>query len=141
VGGEVKIEVDAYPGREFRGTIHFLSPAATGQNRTFPAEIEIDNRSGELRPGMIVRVALTRRVYENAMVVPRDAILERDTGDVIFVLKDDLVELRKVATGPSEKGRIVVLEGLQPGETLVVSGHRNLVDGQKVRVVSGDKAP
>jgi membrane fusion protein (multidrug efflux system) len=90
---------------------------------------------------MIVRVSLTRRVYENAVVVPRDAVLERDTGDVIFVVKDDRVELRKVSTGPSEKGSILLLEGLSPGETLVVSGHRNLVDGQRVRVVSGEKAP
>jgi RND family efflux transporter MFP subunit len=141
VGGEAKIEVDAYPGREFTGRIHFLSPAATGQNRTFPAEMEIDNRSGELRPGMIVRVSLTRRVFESAVVVPRDAVLERDTGDVIFVLKDDRVELKKVVTGPSERGTIVLLEGLAPGEVLVVSGHRNLVDGQRVRAVSGEKAP
>jgi RND family efflux transporter MFP subunit len=140
-GGEAGIEVDAYPGREFTGRIHFLSPAATGQNRTFPGEIEIDNRGGDLRPGMIVRVSLTRRVFENAVVAPRDAVLERDTGDVVFVLKDDRVELRKVTTGPSERGRIVLLEGLAPGETLVVSGHRNLVDGQRVRAVGGEKAP
>jgi membrane fusion protein (multidrug efflux system) len=141
VGGDASLEIDAYPGRDFRGKIHFLGPAATGQNRTFPVEIEIGNPEGELRPGMIVRVSLTRRVYENAVVVPRDAVLERDTGDVIFVVKDDRVELRKVSTGPSEKGSILLLEGLSPGETLVVSGHRNLVDGQRVRVVSGEKAP
>jgi membrane fusion protein (multidrug efflux system) len=141
VGSEAALEVDAYPGREFAGRIHFLGLAATGQNRSFPVEIEIDNRKGELRPGMIVRISLTRRVYESAVVVPRDAVLERDSGDVIFALKDDRVELRKVTTGPSERGHIVLLDGLSPGETLVVAGHRNLVDGQKVRAVEGRKAP
>jgi membrane fusion protein (multidrug efflux system) len=140
VGGEASLEVDAYPGREFKGKIHFLSPAATGQNRTFPAEIEIDNRQGDLRPGMIVRVSLTRRVFESAVVVPRDAVLERDTGNVVFVMKDDRAELRKVETGPSERGRILLLEGVSPGEELIVSGHRNLVDGQKVRAVGGEEA-
>jgi membrane fusion protein (multidrug efflux system) len=135
IGGEAEIEVDAYPEREFRGTIHFLSPAATGANRTFPAELEIDNRSNELRPGMIVRVSLVRRVYQDAVVVPRDAVLERDTGHVLFVLSGDAAEMRRVKTGPSESGKIVVLEGLKPGETLIVSGHRNLVDGQRVRRV------
>lgn len=141
VGSEAGLEVDAYPGREFTGKIHFLSPAATGQNRTFPAEVEIDNRSGELRPGMIVRVSLTRRVFENAVVVPRDAVLERDTGDVVFVLEEGSARQRNVETGPSERGRIVVLKGLAPDEELIVSGHRNLVDGQKVRPVGGEKAP
>jgi len=138
VGGAVKLEVDAYPGREFTGRIHFLSPAATEQNRTFPAEIDIDNRKGELRPGMIARVSLVRRVFENAVVAPRDAVLERDTGNVIFVLKDERAQIREVEAGPSERGRIVILRGLSPGEVLIVSGHRNLVDGQRVRAVGGE---
>lgn len=141
LGAEAGVTVDAYPDREFQGRIHFLSPAATGQNRTFPAEIEIDNKAGDLRPGMIVRVVLTRRVFENAVVVPRDAVLERDTGNVVFVLEGDRVELRNVETGPSERGAIVLLEGLAAGEALVVRGHRNLVDGQRVRAVPGDKSP
>lgn len=135
VGAEARLDVDAYPDRQFTGRIHFLGPAATGQNRTFPAEIEVDNRKGELRPGMIVRICLVRRVFEGAAVVPRDAVLERDTGNVLFVLEGDRAELRQVKTGPSEAGRIVVLEGLTPGEALIVSGHRNLVHGQKVHVV------
>ena len=139
VGGEANLEVDAYPGREFTGKIHFLSPAATGQNRTFPAEIEIDNRQGDLHPGMIVRVSLTRRIFESAVVVARDAVLERDTGNVVFVMKDGRAELRKVETGPSERGRILLLEGASPGEDLIVSGHRNLVDGQRVRAVGGEE--
>jgi membrane fusion protein (multidrug efflux system) len=138
-GGEAKIEVDAYPDRAFEGKIHFLSPAATGANRTFPAEIEIDNSKEELRPGMIVRVFLVRRIFENAVVVPRDAVLERDSGTVLFVLADDRAKLRQVKTGPSESGRIVVLDGLEPGEVLIVSGHRNLVDGQRVRRVDVEK--
>lgn len=140
VGGAATLEIDAYPEESFRGRIHFLGPAATGQNRTFPAEIEVDNGSGELRPGMIVRVALVRRVFEDAVVVPRDAILERDTGTVAFVLEDGRAVQRPVRTGPSHEGKIVVTEGLALGESLIVTGHRNLVDGQRVRVVDRSKA-
>lgn len=137
VGSTAVLEVDAYPERPFEGTIHFLGPAASGLNRTFPAEIEVDNRDTLLRPGMIVRVSLVKRIFEEAVVVPRDAILERDTGNVAFVIDGDRAELRAVKTGPSEGGEIVVLQGLEPGEELIVTGHRNLVDGQRVRAVSG----
>jgi membrane fusion protein, multidrug efflux system len=136
VGGRAKLEIDAYPGRDFQGRIYFLGSAATEQNRSFPVEIEVDNRSGELRPGMIVRVALVRRVFDDAIVVPRDAVLERDQGNVVFVLDGERARQRAVTTGPSESGRIVILDGLAPGEVLIVSGHRNLVDGQHVRPVS-----
>lgn len=138
IGGEAQLECDAYPGRGFSGRIYFLGPAATEQNRSFPVEIEVDNRAGELRPGMIVRVSLVRRVFDDAIVVPRDAVLERDKGNVVFVLDGEKAEQREVRTGPSESGRIVVLDGLAPGEELIVSGHRNLVDGQRVRPVSAD---
>jgi membrane fusion protein (multidrug efflux system) len=136
VGTEAHVEVDAYRDRSFTGTMHFLSPAATGQNRTFPAEVAIDNESGDLRPGMIVRVRLVKEVYEDLIVVPRDAVLERDTGYVAFVYEDGRAVLRNVETGPSEQGLIVVLDGLAPGENLIVTGHRNLVDGQPVRSVN-----
>lgn len=135
VGAEANIEIDAYRDREFTGKIHFLSPAATGKNRTFPAEVAIDNKGGELKPGMMVRVRLVKQVYEDVIVVPRDAVLERDTGYVVFVYEDGRAELRDVETGPSERGEIVVLEGLKPGEDLIITGHRNLIDEQPVRSV------
>jgi len=135
VGAEASIVIDAYRDREFTGKMHFLSPAATGKNRTFPAEVAIDNKGGELRPGMIVRVRLVKQVYEDHIVVPRDAVLERDTGYVVFVYEGGRAELRNVKTGPSERGEIVVLEGLKPGDDLIITGHRNLIDGQPVRSV------
>lgn len=135
VGGDVGVEVDAYPGEKFTGKIHFLAPAASEQNRTFQCEIALDNASGELRPGLIVRLSLVRRVFDEAIVVARDAVLERDEGNVAFVVEDGRARERKVKTGASEAGRIVILDGLAPGEKIIVSGHRNLVDGQRVRVV------
>lgn len=135
VGAEAHVEIDAYRDREFAGKMHFLSPAATGKNRTFPAEVAIDNKGGELRPGMIVRVRLVKQVFEDVIVVPRDAVLERDTGYVVFVYEGGRAELRNVATGPSERGEIVILEGLTAGEELIITGHRNLIDGQPVRSV------
>lgn len=136
VGAAARIGVDAYPDQQFEGKIHFLSPAATGQNRTFPAEVAIDNRSGDLRPGMIVRLFLVKQVFEDVIVIPRDAVLERDTGYVAFVLNGDRAEIRLVETGPSEDNDIVILDGLAAGDKLIVTGHRNLVDGQLVRVVT-----
>ena len=85
---------------------------------------------------MIVRVRLVKQVYEDVIVIPRDAVLERDSGNVAFVLKGDKAELRNVETGPSEKGEIVVLEGLERGDELIITGHRNLVNGQRVRSVA-----
>jgi multidrug efflux pump subunit AcrA (membrane-fusion protein) len=79
-----------------------------------------------------------KRHYNSALVVPRDALLERDQGSVAFVDVGGRARERSVVIGPSEGNRVVVAEGLAEGETLIVSGHRNLVDGQSIRVVKQD---
>lgn len=134
-GSEAAVEVDAYPGKVFPGRVHFLAPAATGANRTFPAEVEVTDRQAELRPGMIARVALVKRRFANAVVVPRDALIDRDQGLVALVLEGETARVRRIVVGPSEKDRVVVLEGLAAGDLLIVSGQRDLVEGQPVRVV------
>jgi membrane fusion protein (multidrug efflux system) len=135
-GGEATLKVDAYPGKIFEGTIHFLGPVANSKTRTFPSEVAITNTGNELRPGMIARVSLVKRRLENAVVVPRDALLDRDLGSVAFVGVEDRAQERQVVLGPSEGNRVVIEDGLSFGESLIVAGHRNLVDGQPIRVVN-----
>jgi membrane fusion protein, multidrug efflux system len=133
--GTARVHVDAWPGREFEGRMHFVAPSATGSTRTFPAEIAVDNRDRALRPGMIARVSLVRRSYPAAVVVPRDVLQERDTGTVAVLLDGDVARVRPVRLGAVEGDRVVIDEGLTAGEWLIVSGHRGLVDGQRVQVV------
>lgn len=133
--GTATVHVDAWPDRAFEGRIHFVAPSATGSTRTFPAEIAVGNQDGALRPGMIARVSLVRRSYEDAVVVPRDALQERDTGTVALLLDGDAARVRPVRLGAIDGDRVVVEEGISQGEWLIVSGQRGLVDGQRVQVV------
>lgn len=135
-GSRATLRVDAWPDRPFEGRVHFVAPSVTGTTRTFPAEIAIDNRDGALRPGMIARVSLVRRAWTAAVVVPRDVLQERDQGPVAVVLEgDDTARVRPLALGATEGDRVLVQSGLQPGDWLIVSGQRGLVDGQRVQVV------
>jgi membrane fusion protein, multidrug efflux system len=134
-GSRTTLRVDAWPGRTFEGRIHYVAPSATGSTRTFPAEIAIENRDGALRPGMIARVILVRRAYPSAVVVPRDVLQERDQGPVAVVLEDDTARIRPVTLGAMQGDQVLVESGLQAGDWLIVSGHRGLVDGQRVQVV------
>ena len=137
VGGEATIELDAFPGRFFEGRIHLIGPAARGPSRTFPTEIAIDNRSGELRPGMIARVALVKRVLEGVIVLERDVLQDRDAGPVAVVADGGVASVRELTLGASEGNLVVVEKGLEPGELLIVTGQRGLIDGQAVEVVEG----
>ena len=137
VGGSATIEVDAFPGRTFEGRIHMIGPAAMGPSRTFPTEVAIDNRSGELRPGMIARVALVKRTIEDAIVVERDVLQDRDAGPVAVVAVDGAASVRELTLGASEGNLVVVEAGLEAGERLIVTGQRGLIDGQAIEVREG----
>ena len=137
VGSPAEISMDAYPDRSFEGRISYIAPSATHPGRNFQAEVEVANADGALRSGLIVRTRLQRRTFEDAVVVARDVLVERDGILHAFVLEDGMADLREVTLGPDEGDQVVITAGLEVGETLITGGHRNLLDGQPVRVVSG----
>lgn len=136
VGSPAAVSLDAYPDRSFDGRITYIAPTATRPRRSFEAEVEVENADGTLRSGLIVRTGLQRRVFEDAVVVARDALVERDGILHAFVLEDGTAGLRSITLGPDEDDRVVITAGLEVGETLITNGHRDLVDGQPVRVAS-----
>ncbi len=136
VGSPAAVSLDAYPDRSFDGRITYIAPTATRPRRSFEAEVEVENADGTLRSGLIVRTGLQRRVFEDAVVVARDALVERDGILHAFVLEDGTAGLRSITLGPDEDDRVVITAGLEVGETLITNGHRNLIDGQPVRVAS-----
>lgn len=133
-GGTATLTVEAWPDRAFEGRIVFIAPSAIGSTRTFVSEIAVQNTDRALRPGMIANVLLVRRVVEDAVVVSRDALQERDSGTVAIVLDGERARVRPVTLGGSEGDRVLVEAGLAAGEWLIVSGQRNLIDGQVVEV-------
>lgn len=136
VGSPAEVSVDAYPDRSFEGRIAYIAPSATSPGRNFQAEVEVANSDGALRSGLIVRTRLQRRAFDDAVVVARDVLVERDGILHAFVLEDGTADLRTITLGPDEGDRVVITSGLEVGETLITNGHRNLLDGQPVRVVS-----
>lgn len=134
-GGEASVEVDAYPGRSLRGRIVYLAPRASPVDRTFQVEVEVLEDPDRLRPGMVSRVRLTKRVFEDALVVPEDVLVERVDGVVLFVVEEDRARMRRPTVIARSDGRAVVGSGLQRGEQVVVSGQWDLSDGAPVRIV------
>ena len=133
-GNSVEVFFDAFPGIPFPGAIGRIGPAAEPSRRVFPLEIHLDSADYRIRPGMIGRVRAVRRVHANVLVVPREAIQEREQGPAIFVVEGEKARLRTVSLGPSEADRLIVERGVSTGEQIVIKGGRDLIDGDQVRV-------
>jgi len=117
------------------GKIQFAALTAHPLSRTFPLHVEAANADGRLRPGMIVRVGLIRRQVADAIAVPLFAVVDRGDRKVVFVEEAGRAVQREIAIGIFERDRVQVLRGLRAGDRLICVGHRDLVDGEAVRVV------
>lgn len=108
---------------------------ANTQTNTFEALLVLDNPDYRIRPGMIVRSSLVVKREPDALLIPLFALVKRESGMSVFVEKGGKVESRPITIGFIQRDQVEVLDGLNPHEHIVVVGHKDLVDGQKVRVM------
>ena len=125
IGQKVEATVAARADRTWEGEVAFLHPHLDETTRTASVRLSVDNPGLELRPGMFASVKLRAELAPRATLVPREAVI--DTGDrqVAFVVGKEPghFEPRRVRTGwAAEGGNVQVLEGLSPGDEVVVSG-------------------
>jgi len=139
-GQNAEVVVDALGGERFVGTISRISPTVDPQTGTFRARVEVPDASRRLKPGMFARVNIVYERRQDALQLPRSAILDADGTQSVFVVADGKAEQRTIRTGLSNGGWIEVLEGLQGTEQVVTVGQAGLKTGTLVKVV-GDGAP
>jgi membrane fusion protein (multidrug efflux system) len=130
--------VDALGGTKFTGTIARISPTVDPQTGTFRAQLEVPDPSRRLKPGMFARVNIVYERRENALQIPRSAMLDADGEQSVFIIQAGKAEQRRIRTGLTNNGMIEVLEGLEGDEQVVVVGQAGLKTGTAVRVVDTD---
>lgn len=132
VGSPVTIRVEGVPGDPVEGRIVRLGAELTAGTRTLDVEAEIPNPEGRLKPGMMARMEVRRRVLENALLVPVASLEEVGPSFAVYVVEDGVAHRRTVETGAVVGERVEVLEGLAAGDRVVVAGQQSLADGQRV---------
>lgn len=135
-GQNASLEVTAYPGQEFPAVVTSVAPVADKDTRTFTVKITPLDDSGLLRSGMYANASLLAEEKQNTLLVPRAAVTMVNNQETAYVVKGNTVEQRSVTTGLANNDHIEILSGLKAGETVVVAGQPNLIDGTKVEVTN-----
>ncbi len=135
-GQTAAVQVDAAPGRTFLAKVSLVSPTIDTRTATFKATVDIDDATGELRPGMFARVGIVFERKPQALQIPRIALVETDGERSVFIVQDGVARQKSVGTGLSDAGNVEIVEGLAGDEEIVVVGQSGLKDGNKVRVVT-----
>ena len=133
-GDAVHITLDSMPGREFSGTIHRIATTGDSTSRTFPAEIVLENPEGTLKPGMIARTFFVRATHPDSIMIPIFSSIPIDDERYAFVVEDGRAEVRKLEVGIMQGSEVQVIDGLAPGEQLVISGQYDVREGEPVNI-------
>jgi HlyD family secretion protein len=130
IGQGVNVVVDAYPNESFSGTVRSLAPTVDLRTRTVAAKVDVLDPQLKLKAGLFAQTAIAGQRRQNALLVPREAIVAGVDPSVMQVV-DGRVRRQTILTGVSD-GRIVeVVQGLAEGAEVVLSP-AGLVDGDPV---------
>lgn len=126
-----------YPGRNFTGKLVRTSNAVDPSTRTLLAEIDVDNRSGELLPGSYTEVHLKTASSAPALIVPVNAVILLPDGlRVVTVDSSHRAHLVRVTPGRDFGATMEILSGIQPGQAIVATPPDSITDGEEVRIIS-----
>lgn len=150
----VVLDVSVYESREFQrgqvatvrseldttmvltGWVDQVSTSADPESRTVRVELLVPNPEHRLVPGMFVRAEITLETRAQVVSIPRDALVYRESGMAVFVVRDSIVELLPVTIGIESGAIVEVASGLSGGEEVVILGQHNLQRGTLVRPVA-----
>lgn len=135
-GAVARLSVAALGGRSFSAVLHSIGRTADASTGTYPVELWLDNPEGQLRGGMVARVALSPEAAESVLRVPRAALVRRDGTLSVFVVQGEPgaldARVRAVRVGRQGDGTVELIEGVVAGERVVVEGQFALRDGSPV---------
>ena len=120
----------------FSGKINYIAPEASTSVRTFMAEMVVDNNDGYLKAGIMGDARILRRVLENAILVPINALVESQSGRTVFIAREDnTAENRTIVLGQGLSDDMMQIDdGVRPGERIIVKGQHDLVTGERINI-------
>jgi RND family efflux transporter MFP subunit len=124
----------------FAGKVDSVSPAADPRSLLYAVKVRVPNAAGRIKGGMIARLRVPLETRPRAVIAPEQAVFSENGGDYAFVVLADAnggfkAAKRLVRLGESDGVSVEILDGLGPGDRLVVEGKEFIADGDAIRVV------
>ncbi len=155
LGQKARVNVDAYPERDFMGEVDNISPLVEGRSRTLTIKIRVPNPQGLLLPGMFTRCQILLVEFENVIMIPADSLITLSPGaylvpvvglgihsqsDIESGAKLGKIELRSVVVGYRSTDYVYVSSGLDEEDLVIIEAQGELQKGAKVKVVGVEEA-
>lgn len=119
---------------EYKGSVYAVESKIDLETRTIKARAKIPNPNGDLIPGSFAKVDITLEQLPNAIVIPSESVIPEMNGEKVFICVNGKVRSVLVKAGIRTESSIQIVEGLNPQDTLVVTGLLQLSDGKAVEI-------
>ena len=139
-GLPVTLAVDALPGQTFKGTVDRVSPVVDSGSGTFRVVASFEG-GGVLKPGMFGRIRVDYDQRADALVVPREALLDDESDPAVYVVRERKAVRVPVKLGYLDGEWAEVRAGVREGEPVVTAGKAALRDGTLVQVIDPSGKP
>lgn len=131
-GQRASVQVDAFPGEFFTGRIARVAPVLDPATRTAQIEVEIENATFRLKPGMYAKVDFTVDQRPNTLVVPANALVDSQGRRGVFLPTGDVAKFQPIEVGLTDENLVEVASGLSEGDRVVTTGAAALREGDKI---------
>ena len=135
-GQHVTVRLGTGEAEMAEGVVERISPVVDGDTGTVKGTVRFDPPSGAFRPGAFVRVEIDVDVHEDAVLIPKQAVMEEDGRLYVAIVEPSgFARREQVETGYQDEVRIEVISGVTEGESVVTAGQGKIKNGDKTRVV------
>ncbi len=138
IGRRAEVHFAAYPGETFVGRVGAISPLVDPEERTLEVLVMLPNDDLRLKPGMFAQIVLETQIFADRLIVPANAVLLRGDRPMVFRVLNGRSDWVYIEKGLENSEWVEVLEGIDPGDEVIVSGHYSLAHDAAVRVVDAE---
>jgi RND family efflux transporter MFP subunit len=122
------VRVATLKEKTFNGTVYSKNMAADPMSKTFKVEVEIDNPGLTIKTGVFAEVEVRVLKRPNLLLIPVSALMTGPDASYVVLYQEGLSRFRNVKAGERNQDVVEILEGLEVGELVVVSGNYDLQD-------------
>ncbi|MDB6126052.1 MAG: putative Macrolide-specific efflux protein macA precursor [Pedosphaera sp.] len=137
----VTFNVDAFPKEQFEGKVYLISPAVNTATRSYAFGALVQNKEHKLKASSFARGEVILQRDVPTPMIPIDAVINFAGITKVFVIENEVAHSRPVKVGRITQGRQEVLDGVKPGEMVVITGQTKLRDESKVRIKEATSEP
>lgn len=119
-----------------KGKLSYLAHNVDSETDLYELNLGVSNNKLNLKPGMKVKIQLEEKHDLMVITVPTYSIIREGANAYVFVLVNDVVHKRSVQLGRLDEPNQEVISGVKEGEMVIISGQNNVIDGEKVQLVS-----